>query len=188
MIALVFVFIETVYWHLSLRNYGFLGFYLNLKISDASNVILVLLGVLAAVLGWLFTYRGQALTTTRNHTMQTLMESRLSEVYTKQVEVATEVFTKYKTEKGEQYNLEYSVFLTLETKHKNAIFYLLNYLEFVSVGIRCGDLDENQMKNMMKSIISNNFKFFREIIEKKQQTQPTVYEHLTLLNKRWNAS
>lgn len=186
MIILVIVFIETVYWHLSLRNFGFSGFYLNPLGTDASNTILVLLGVLAAVLGWLFAYRGQALTATRNHTMQTLMESRLSEVYTRQVETATEVYTSYKKTKGDSYCLEYSEFIQLKDKYKNSIFYLLNYLEFVSVGIRCGDLDEIQMKNMMKSIISANYNFFEDIIKQKQLVRPTVYEHLTCLYKRWN--
>lgn len=188
MMCLVILFIETVYWHLSLRHYAFLGFDLTSadKPGDTSNVILVLLGILAAVLGWLFTYRGQALTATRSHTIQTLIESRLSEVYQRQVEYATEIYTTYKKDNGVAYNLEYSEFHSLDPKYKNAIFYLLNYLEFVAVGIRFGDLDENQMKNMMKSIISANFNFFNEIIKNKQQSSPTIYEHLTALNKRWN--
>lgn len=188
MLCLVVVFVETVYWHLSLRHYDFLGF--GLSVSDqnqnTSNVILVLLGILAAVLGWLFTYRGQAVTTTRNHTIQTLIDSRLSEAYVKQVENATEIYTKFKKIKGESYKLEYVEFQDLEPKYKNAIFYLLNYLEFVAVGIRFGDLDENQMKNMMKSIIAANFTFFEEVIKNKQCTSPTVYEHLTALHRRWS--
>ncbi|AQZ81200.1 DUF4760 domain-containing protein [Acinetobacter calcoaceticus] len=188
MICLVIVFLELVYWNLSLREYVLMGFSLskNAGTSETSNTILVLLGIVAAILGWLFPARGQALTATRNHSIQTLMESRLSDAYTRQVELCTEVLVKFKKEKGESYNLTTDDFNTLDQKYKNAIFYLLNYLEFVSVGVRFNDLDENLMRNMMKSIINANFTFFGEIIKDKQTKTPSIYEHLTALQKRWS--
>lgn len=185
MISLALVFVETVYWSLELKNYMFLGFDLN-KNNDGSGLILILLGIFAAVLGWLFTYRGQVLTAIRSHSIQTLMSSRLSETYIKQVEYATEIYKKYKNERGENYVLQYEVFITLDDRYVDSIHYLLNYIEFVAVGIRFGDLDEKLMKNMMKSIVSANYNFFELIIKEKQIKTPTVYEHLTALNARWN--
>lgn len=187
MIGLVIVFLELVYWNLSLRNYAFMGFGLSVHgAKESSNTILVLLGIVAAILGWLFPTRASAVASTRNHSIQTLMESRLSETYIAQVEICTELFVKFKKEKGEGYNLSQVDFDELSQKQKYAIHYLLNYLEFVAVGIRFGDLDENLMKNMMKSIINTNFNFFGEIIVEKQKKSSTVYEHLTALYKRWN--
>ena len=116
------------------------------------------------------------------------MSSRLSEIYIKQVEYATEIFKKYKSEKGENYALEYQVFLKLDDRYVDAIHYLLNYMEFVAVGIRFGDLDEKLMKNMMKSIISTNYTFFEQVIKEKQKKTKTVYEHLTALHFRWNVA
>ncbi|MEO9279584.1 DUF4760 domain-containing protein [Acinetobacter sp. WA-87] len=158
----------------------------NTETKDTSNTILVLLGIVAAILGWLFPARGQSLTSTRNHSIQTLMESRLSDAYTRQVELCTEIFVNFKKSKGENYNLTIADFNGLDQKYKNAIFYLLNYLEFVAVGVRFNDLDENLMRNMMKSIINANFTFFGEIIKEKQIKTPSVYEHLTALQMRWS--
>lgn len=187
MIALVIVFLELVYWNLSLRNYVFMGFGLSAYgAKESSNTILVLLGIVAAILGWLFPTRANAVGSTRNHSIQTLIDSRLSETYIAQVEICTEIYVQFKKDNSESYNLKSSDFESLNPKQKYAIHYLLNYLEFVAVGIRFGDLDENLMKNMMKSIISSNFNFFGEIIVEKQKKSPTVYEHLTALYKRWN--
>lgn len=187
MLALVIVFLELVYWNLSLRNYVFMGFGLSHQgAKDSPNTILVLLGIVAAILGWLFPTRASAVATTRNHSIQTLMESRLSETYTSQVAKCTEVLVDFKKHNGENYALTVMDFNGLDQEKKNAIHYLLNYLEFVSVGVRFGDLDENLMKNMMKSIINSNVAFFGEIIRDKQAKSPTLYEHLTALHKRWN--
>lgn len=184
MICLIIIFVELVYWNISLVNYGFLSFFISSV--NTSNTILVLLGTVAAVLGWLFTCRSESLNATRTHSIQTLMESRLSEVYIKQVECATEIFIRFKKKYGENYNLSVKDFSGLNATEKNSIHYLLNYMEFVAVGIRFGDLDENLMKNMMKSIIRTNYTFFENIIKDKQIKAPSVYEHLTTLNKRWN--
>lgn len=187
MIALVIIFLELVYWNISLRNYVFMGFGLNPHgAKDSSNTILVLLGIVAAILGWLFPTRASAVATTRNHSIQTLMESRLSETYTSQVATCTDIFVDFRRRNGDNYALTVVDFNGLTQVQKNAIHYLLNYLEFVSVGVRFGDLDENLMKNMMKSIINSNVAFFGEIIRDKQSKTSTVYEHLTALHKRWN--
>ena len=186
MIFLTVLFLEIVYWNISLRHYSFMSFGLSTGTRDTSNTILVLLGILAAVIGWIFQTRGQSLNSTRTHSIQTLMESRLSEIYIKQVEKATEIYNTFKTTNGETYNLQWNDFKGLNQDSVNAIYYLLNYLEFVSVGVRFNDLDEKLMKNMMKSIMQNNFTFFEEIIKEKQKTKPSVFEHLTALNHRWS--
>ncbi|WP_139851471.1 DUF4760 domain-containing protein [Acinetobacter pullicarnis] len=186
MICLAIVFIETVYWNIELKNYEFFGYDLNSSsASDGSNIILISLGILAAVFGWLFTYRGQVLTATRSHSIQTLMASRLSNEYMEQVRFATEVYNNYKNNNLNQ--ISHAEFNELTGEKIAAILYLLNYLEFISVGIRFGDLDEKLMKNTMKSIIGANYTFFEQIIKEKQAKSPSLYEHLTALNNRWNA-
>lgn len=194
MIALVIVFAELVYWNLFLRNYTFLAFELTTisvnsqgeEKQTISNTLVVLLGTVVAILGWLFPTRANSVAATRSHTIHTLMESRLSEIYNQKVTLCTEVFVTAKKQFGESYILKKEHFENLDQKYKDAIHYLLNYLEFVATGIRFGDLDETLMKNMMKTIINTNFAFFEEVIKDKQVKAPTVYEHLTVLHKRWN--
>ncbi len=194
MIALVIVFAELVYWNLFLRNYTFLAFELTTisvnsqgeEKQTISNTLVVLLGTVVAILGWLFPTRANSVAATRSHTMHTLMESRLSEIYNHKVTLCTEVYVTAKKQFGESYILKKEHFENLDQKYKDAIHYLLNYLEFVATGIRFGDLDETLMRNMMKTIINTNFTFFEEVIKDKQVKAPTVYEHLTVLHKRWN--
>ncbi len=194
MIALVIVFAELVYWNLFLRNYTFLAFELTtISINSQgeekqtiSNTLVVLLGTVVAILGWLFPTRANSVAATRSHTIHTLMESRLSEIYNHKVTLCTEVYVTAKKQFGESYILKKEHFENLDQKYKDAIHYLLNYLEFVATGIRFGDLDETLMRNMMKTIINTNFTFFEEVIKDKQVKAPTVYEHLTVLHKRWN--
>lgn len=190
MLSLVIAFILTVYWNLSLREYSFVGFALESihgkNSNQSSNVILILLGTLTAVLGWLFTNRGQDLNSRRSHSIQTLMSSRLSEAYANHSNYATKVFTSLKEKHGEAYNLSLQDYSELEQLERNAIIYQLNYFEFIAVGIRYGDLDENLIKNTLKSIINTNCVFFQNIIKDKQSKSPSLYEHLTALNERWN--
>ncbi len=194
MIALVIVFAELVYWNLFLRNYTFLAFELTTisvnsqgeEKQTISNTLVVLLGTVVAILGWLFPTRANSVAATRSHTIHTLMESRLSEIYNHKVTLCTEVYVTAKKQFGESYILKKEHFENLDQKYKDAIHYLLNYLEFVATGIRFGDLDETLMRNMMKTIINTNFTFFEEVIKDKQVKAPTVYEHLTVLHKRWN--
>lgn len=186
MFSLIITFVLTVYWNLSLRQYSFVGFALGNKADNSSNVILILLGTLAAVLGWLFTSRGQDLNSRRSHSIQTLMSSRLSEAYANHSNYATGVYTRLKEKNGQHYILELEDFENLEPLERNAIIYQLNYFEFIAVGIRYGDLDENLIKNTLKTIINTNIVFFGNIIADKRIKSPTVYEHLISLNKRWN--
>lgn len=190
MLSLVIAFVLTVYWNLSLREYSFVGFALEnihgKNSNQSSNVILILLGTLTAVLGWLFTNRGQDLNSRRSHSIQTLMSSRLSEAYANHSNHATKVYTSLKEKHGEAYNLSLQDYSELEQLERNAIIYQLNYFEFIAVGIRYGDLDENLIKNTLKSIINTNCVFFQNIIKDKQSKSPSLYEHLTALNKRWN--
>ncbi|GAA5631047.1 hypothetical protein Acal02_01666 [Acinetobacter calcoaceticus] len=194
MFALVIVFLELVYWNLFLRNYSFVGFELtNISFEidgtdkkSISNTLLILLGTVVAILGWLFPTRANSVAATRSHTIHTLMDSRLSEVYNQKVALSTEVYVTARNQYGDTYVLKKEHFDKLDQKYKDAIHYLLNYLEFVAAGIRFGDLDEILMRNMMKNIINTNFTFFEEIIKDKQARTSTVYEHLTALQKRWS--
>ncbi len=185
MICLIVCFVETVYWHISWNKFSFLNFEISNTAGKADSLI-VLLGILAAVLGWLFTSRGQDLTSKRSHSIQTLMASRLSEAYARHANYATGVYVDIKGKRGDSAVISMAEFLDLSQEERNAIFYQLNYFEFIAVGIRYGDLEEQLMKNTLKTIVTNNYEFFGEIIKSKQEKAPNIYEHLTALYKRWN--
>lgn len=98
-------FFLVIFWQISdkLSQVSFLGFdikqdaikhnindYKNNSIlyivtSNTSDTVLLLLGTLAAILGWLFSARAQSINARRTHSMQVLIESRMSETYTRNV-------------------------------------------------------------------------------------------------------
>lgn len=189
MLSLVITFIWVVLWNFSFRSYGFAGFFLNTASNqgaDASNLLVGLLGTLAVVLGWLFNSRAQDLTSKRSHSIHTLMSSRLSEAYANHSNYAMAVYMRLREKNGDDYTITPQDITECSQLERNAIFYQLNYFEFISVGIRYGDLDENLIKNTLKSIIRTNYDFFEKVIKDKQAINPTLYEHLTALNSRWN--
>lgn len=158
---------------------------LYISTSSASNTVLVLLGTLAAILGWLFSTRSQVLSNRRNHSMQLLIESRLSDRYMSYVNAVSTISNEFRNLNPNHNALVPEYFNVLSIEQKNSILYMLNYCEFVSVGIRFGDLDEQLMFNTFGSMLKTNYEFSQKIIELKQREKSTHFEHVTELYNRW---
>ncbi|MBF7690537.1 DUF4760 domain-containing protein [Acinetobacter pollinis] len=201
MISLIILFIEIVIWNLCIEDRNFLGFSLadfTGSRGSQSSSILVLLGIVAAVFGWLFTSRNQVLAATRNHSIQSLMSSRFSTAYSDRIEKANGIYERcmkagcfklkiehicYEDNKDGCHHHNKSHIISYEDK-KN-LFYILNYLEFVAVGIRFGDFDEQLIKNTLGSIVVANYEFLELIIKDRQKNNPSNFEHITQLYNRW---
>lgn len=154
--------------------------------SSTSNTVLLLLGTLAAILGWLCSTRSQVVSNRRNHSMQLLIESRLSERYMCSVNAVSSISNEFKKLNPKYDALAPEYFECLNIEQKNAIYYMLNYCEFIAVGIRFGDLDEHLMLNTFGSMLKTNYEFFKEIIKEKQKFKSSHFEHMTLLYNRWH--
>lgn len=151
---------------------------------------LVILGTFVAAEGWIV----GALVTLRNsvkqHTINTLLQSRLSATYMENVRAVNVSFTGPNGElipltKAEVENPPRGVNL-------GALSYVLNYLEFVAVGIRHGDLDEGVLKSSLRGIVCSTFCVSKELIEiRRAEVVPAskarTYEHLCWLHQRWCA-
>lgn len=155
--------------------------------SNTSDTVLLLLGTLAAILGWLCSTRSQVLSHRRNHSMQLLIESRLSERYMCSVNSVSSVSTEFKRLNPAHNALAKEYFEYLSVQNKNDIYYMLNYCEFIAVGIRFGDLDEHLMLNTFGSMLKTNYEFFEEMIKEKQKTKASHFEHMTALYQRWHS-
>lgn len=153
--------------------------------SSTSNTVLLLLGTLAAILGWLCSTRSQVLNNRRNHSMQLLIESRLSERYMTYVNQVSKISNEFKLRNPRQDYLVKEYFDALTVEQKNSILYMLNYCEFIAVGIRFGDLDESLMLNTFGSMLKTNYEFSKEIIKYKQIEKKSHFEHFTALYTRW---
>lgn len=192
LILLGITFINILIWKGFLQEYSFLNF--NIKNTDTqfkTTALVTVLAAIAAVFGWIFTSRVQIINTTRSHSVQVLMNSRNSTVYMAKVDEATKIRRKLVKElnlpKGEKVQLSAVKFNELNDDEKSAITYMLNFLEFVAIGIRHNNLDEDLIKGSFKSILKSNYILFQPVIEHlRELDSPKTYNQLEMLHKRWD--
>ena len=67
------------------------------------------------------------------------------------------------------------------------IRYLLNTLEQMASGISDRVYDENIIKRSKYTTVTNTYKRAKTFIEKVQENQPTAYQELSSLAKRWES-
>ncbi|RQZ16692.1 DUF4760 domain-containing protein [Burkholderia sp. Bp9031] len=161
----------------------------------------VVLTVAAAVIGWICTSLVSIQNSVKQHTVNTLLQSRLSATF---------------IEKGNQLNrvlLQDGVRrkLTLadcaptadkeHTEGIEAVRYMLNYYEFIAVGIRQADLDERLLRQTIRAIVCGLVIAARVYIEDSRKHEhemladcddgdlrregPRTYRNLLWLYERW---
>lgn len=186
--TVIIIFLELFAWSVIFHNSTFMGFdgISSSQSSDSIQTIGILIGAVAAIIGWLFTTRAQAIDSTKANTMKILMESRLSDEYSRNLKITTAIFTAQRQSNGDNCNLSLVDYQALNADQLDAVHYMLNYFEFIAVGIRCGDLDELYMRQTLRSIILTNYKFYKLIIEERQKRTPSSFENLVTLCNRWD--
>lgn len=153
---------------------------------------LLLVGVVAAVMGWLVSSYITLRNSIKQHTINTLLQSRLSTHYQQQAQVINQTFFA----PGMPLNDPVPLDFLLDEKNKDAlgaVNYVLNYFEFCAVGIRYGDLDENLMRQTMRGIIRRlcnrmmpYIRYTRKEDENGKLAEPTTqFEHIKWLLTRW---
>jgi hypothetical protein len=66
-----------------------------------------------------------------------------------------------------------------------AVRALLNYYEFISLGILTHDLDEEMLRESLRSIMSNLVRDTMDIIQTARLSNPKLFENLTIIYNRW---
>ena len=74
----------------------------------------------------------------------------------------------------------------LRTSRKAAVS-MLNYYEFLALGIERRDFDKNMLKGTIRGIMCNLVRDMAEIVEYEQGKNPKAYEHLTALYNDWKS-
>lgn len=135
-----------------------------------------------AFLGVVFTAALTLRNTVRQHTVTTLLQSRLSATYMKYADDLSTHYIKHDKACKENPANRVDVLDGIDTL---ALRYILNYFEFIAVGIKRGDLDEDMLYDSLRGILAMNVKKSHGWIKMLQIETPTVYEHVLWLNWRW---
>ncbi|WP_180162799.1 DUF4760 domain-containing protein [Acinetobacter sp. YH12069] len=192
LILLGMAFTNILVWKAFFEEYTFLNFDIqNTETQFKTTALVTALAAIAAVFGWIFTSRVQIINTVRSHSVQVLMNSRNSTVYIDKVDKATVIRRKLilerKPKPDEKVQLTVGEFKDLGDAEKSAVTYLLNFLEFVAIGIRHNNLDEDLIRGSFKSILKSNYILFQKIIEHlRELDNPKIYNQLEMLHKRWD--
>ncbi|HEY4713227.1 MAG TPA: DUF4760 domain-containing protein, partial [Aquirhabdus sp.] len=65
--------------------------------------------------------------------------------------------------------------------------YMLNFMEFLSVGMRFGDFDEELVKKTMKSMMLRLYNICEPYISDSQLTNKSTLENFTAVCLKWSA-
>lgn len=148
---------------------------------------LAFLGGWGAILGALTSARLALRNAIKQHTIDTLLQMRMSETYISRV-----------SKVGAAYFPPEGVYLVRNEALRNPqkgdripeLSYVLNYLEFISSAIRYGDLDEDLMRESLRGILCNLYECGHSYIVHRRMNgangpNPLMYEHLEWLYRRW---
>jgi hypothetical protein len=152
------------------------------EIAEKYQSWAAIIGVYLAAVGWLTS----AIVTVRNsvkqHTITTLLQTRLSTTY---MDKAMKALDFYLQSAYSSFNPAPAAVVKASAS-KNDIEYVLNYFEFLAVGIREGDLHENVLRLSMRGIVVRFTRTSSDYIQAlRQDNGPLTFANLLWLYSRW---
>ena len=128
------------------------------------------------------------------HTIKILFDTRISQEFRIRLERRAEHFTPGSVVDAERYFAWLNASSAVrrdsgEAQRKyesaDALRSLLNYYEFIAVGIRTGDLDERLLRKTIRGIMCSLVADCRPIVLAEQSRNPLSYENLAWLYAQW---
>ncbi len=156
------------------------------------GAIVALIGVIAALLTFTISSRANRVAQRKQHTITILLDTRLSDqfqiintmrkaVYPPGETVDTTVFyADYKAPYAPARNSA-----TCRRRGAEALVSLLNYYEFLAVGLDQGDLDETMLRKTVRGIMCRLVDDAREVIASERRKNDKTFEHLAALYADW---
>lgn len=151
---------------------------------DTQNWML-LISLASAITGWIITAIVNVRNSIKQHTINTLLQSRLSATYMAHADVVNKNFIAQDGTLKPLQQSELELQSDATQVKLNSLRYVLNYIEFISIGIRYGDLHESLLKSSLRGIVLNAYKFSEVYIRHSQKINIRAYENLRWLRNRW---
>ena len=160
----------------------------NIGVTLSSSILIT---ILVAAVGWFLTVTSARRLSRRQHTINVLQEHSFNQVSHQLVAKVIDRFPPGRCITKEE--AETLVLASLNKTHSwhdtyNSLMYLLNYYEFIAVGIKNRDLDVLVMNNYCHGMVCKICEKAREYILCKQQKDPCLYENLVNLYRSWKPS
>lgn len=166
-------------WNSIFYEYLFLGLKISQEDTFFNDKLIAFLGICLAVVGWLYTIRSQLLTNMKSHSIQTIMNARLSDCYNQKFDRIYDILKNHNTLTVQHYD-------SITVEERSIVHYILNYYEFIAISIRYNETDEEIIKSMTRSQVIKTYKTFEAVILELKEQSPSHFEHFIALHKRWN--
>ncbi len=151
---------------------------------EVSNWLFFIVGY-SAIAGWIISSLVTIRNSIKQHTINTILQTRLSVHYMSHAEILNKKFFRsVSAELPEAQNIDYWKKEDL-AKEFESLTYILNFFEFISAGIRYGDLDENLMQGTMRGILIRLYQISHVLISEFRATDTRRFEHIVALHNRW---
>lgn len=149
-----------------------------------------LIAVVFATVGWIVSAWVTLLNTVKQHTINTLLQMRMSEVFIKN---SSKVNARYLAKGGVYVLSDEEINSNSEKACLPEVLYVLNYLEFIASAVRYGELDEKLMRESLRGMFCSTYEATRILIQKLRapdvtksgQSNSKVYEHIVWLYDLW---
>lgn len=165
-----------------------LFFFFDLGHTDKPTHAIFFVGALTVVLGtlgWIANVYVSQHNARRQHTMNVLLAHSLSKSFRSSMDTINRSFPK-------QASISATVFSDGDEDTQSAIKYVLNYYEFIALGVDHGDLDEKIMEDAYSGIICGFYERAEPLVtalrgedEKGDAKRPKVLHHLRSVYLRW---
>jgi len=183
----LFLFFSFVAWEMHFSEYLFLG-------HEAPPLLtqnwLFLIGIVSAITGWIVSAYMTLRNSIKQHTISTLLQSRLSATYMENANLINTAFFAPSMKDDPPVSMQF-LHDPANAKALQAVNYVLNYLEFLSVGIRHGDLDKKVLRHTMRGIVVRLYEKMSIYLqymrgdENGVVARPNQLEHVTWLYQQW---
>jgi len=193
--------------------------------SEFITAAVVWITISVAILGWIISYqitsirdqetrKHTAITERKNHTLNVLLQSRISDTFQQKLEKANSVYPRganipliTSATPKLQAMLKHPGFITStgiitipggqelditdddlkQAKAIEAIIYILNYYEFLSVGVTKDDIDEKLLYECLSGIFKSLNQRSKNLIDYSVSIAGEgVFEHFTSINASWD--
>lgn len=139
----------------------------------------ILVGATLATVGWMYNARKVRTLARKQHTINIMIKGNFDELMRKS-HTKISKYIQNQEPWPDRKSQEYTDLLP-------SLRYILNHYEFISAGIRRGDLDENLVIDAERGTILSAFESAQgHIFEvRNSRRNQAIYEHLEWIHKRW---
>lgn len=164
----------------------------DLTVRDDARTLVTLLGALGAVFAFVYNAVRAREQSREQHTIKVLFDSRLSAEFRGMLEDRKRVYPEGQVIADEAFMADLRLpgdavepALIDRRKAAEAVRALLNYYEFIALGVARRDLDETFLRETIRGIMCALVRDCRHVIDARRAENPDVMKHLAALYAAW---